>query len=60
MPAQTTVTSKSLNYIDRETKILHYLTKFAQYLSINPALQRIIDGKPQHKEGSYTLEKAKK
>jgi hypothetical protein len=24
--------------------------KFTQYLSINPALQRIIDGKHQHKE----------
>jgi hypothetical protein len=29
-------------------------------VSINPALQRIIDGKHQHKEGNYTLEKARK
>jgi len=37
--------------IDGETKILHDKTKFTQYLSTNPALQRIIDGKLQHKEG---------
>jgi len=34
-------------------------TKFTQYLSTNPALQRIIDGKLQHKERNYTLEKAR-
>ena len=37
--------------IDGETKIFHDKTIFAQYLSTNPALQRIIDGKCQHKEG---------
>jgi hypothetical protein len=31
--------------IDGETKIFHDKTKFTQYLSTNPALQRIIDGK---------------
>jgi hypothetical protein len=46
--------------IDRETKISHVRTKFTQYLSINPVLQRIIDGKHQHKEGNYNLEKARK
>jgi hypothetical protein len=35
-------------------------TKFTQYLSLNPALQRIIDGKHQYKEGNYTLEKTRK
>jgi hypothetical protein len=35
-------------------------TKFTQYLSMNPALQRIIKGKLQHKEGNHTLEKARK
>jgi hypothetical protein len=45
---------------DGETKIFHDKTKFAQYLSTNPALQKIIDGKLQHKEGNYTLEKARK
>jgi hypothetical protein len=44
--------------IDGETKILHNKNKFTQYLSTNPALQRIIIGKLQHKEGNYTLEKA--
>jgi hypothetical protein len=42
------------------TKVFHDKTKFTQYLSMNPTLQRIIKGKLQHKEGSYTLEKARK
>jgi hypothetical protein len=46
--------------IDGETKILHDKTKFTQYLSINPALQRIIKGKLQHKEGNYVPEKERK
>jgi hypothetical protein len=40
--------------IDGETKIFHDKTKFTQYLSTNPALQRIIDGKLQYKKESYT------
>jgi uncharacterized coiled-coil protein SlyX len=44
--------------IDGENKVFHDKTKFTQYLSINPALQRIIDGKHQHKEGNYILEEA--
>jgi hypothetical protein len=31
--------------IGRKTKIFHDKTKFTQYISTNPALQRIIDGK---------------
>jgi hypothetical protein len=46
--------------IDGETKIFHDKNKFTQYLSTNPALQSIIDGKLQHQEGNYTLEKARK
>jgi hypothetical protein len=53
-PAKLSIT------IDGETKIFHDKNKFIQYLSTNPALQRIIDGKLQHKEGNYTLEKARK
>ena len=53
-PAKLSIT------IDEETKIFHDKNKFTQYLSTNPALQRIIDGKGQHKEGNYTLEKARK
>uniref|UniRef100_A0ABK0M2U8 Nucleic acid binding protein n=1 Tax=Rattus norvegicus TaxID=10116 RepID=A0ABK0M2U8_RAT len=45
--------------IDGETKIFHDKTKFTQYLSTNPALQRIINSKAQHKEASYTLEGAR-
>jgi hypothetical protein len=46
--------------IDGETKVFHDKTKFTQYLSTNPALQRIIKEKHQHKDRSYTLEKARK
>jgi hypothetical protein len=35
-------------------------TKFTQFLSMNPALQRIIKEKMQHKEGNDALEKARK
>jgi hypothetical protein len=51
-PAKLSIT------IDGEIKIFHDKTKFTQYLSTNPVLQRIIDGKHQYKEGNYTLEKA--
>ena len=46
--------------IDGKIKIFYDKSKFTQYLSTNPALQRIIDGKLQHKERNYTLEKARK
>jgi hypothetical protein len=42
-PAKLSIT------IDGETKIFHNKNKFTHYLSINLALQRIIDGKHQHK-----------
>ena len=50
---------QSIN-IDGETDLFHDKTKCTQYLSTNPALQRITDGKHQHKERNYTLEKARK
>jgi hypothetical protein len=43
-PAKLSITK------DGETKIFQDKTKFTQYLSTNPALQRIIDGKRQHEE----------
>jgi len=43
-----------------EYKIFHGKNKFRQYLSINPALQRIIGGKLQHKEENYTHTKRRK
>jgi hypothetical protein len=42
--------------IDGETKVFHYKTKFTQYLSTNPALQRIITGKHQYKDRNNALE----
>ena len=53
-PAKLSIT------IDGETKVFHDKTKFTQYLSTNPALQRIMKGKHQNKEGNYILEKARK
>jgi len=44
---------------DGETKIFHGKTKFIQYLFTNPAIKRTIDGKLQHKEENYILEKAR-
>jgi hypothetical protein len=46
--------------IDRETKVFHVKAKFTHYLSMNPALQRIIKGKHQQKDGNYVLENARK
>jgi hypothetical protein len=46
--------------IDGETKVFHDKTKFTQYLPTKPGLQRIIKGKHQHKDRTYTLEKARK
>jgi hypothetical protein len=46
--------------IDGETKEFHDKTKSTQYLSTYSALQRIIKGEHQHKDGNYTLEKERK
>jgi hypothetical protein len=53
-PAKLSIT------IDGETKVFHDKTKFTEYFSTNPVLQRIIMGKHQHKDGNYTLEKTRK
>jgi hypothetical protein len=53
-PAKLSIT------IEEETKVFHDKTKFTQYLSTNPAIERIIKRKHQHKDGKYTLEKARK
>jgi hypothetical protein len=46
--------------IDGETKVFHDKTKFTHYLSMNPALQRIITEKKNYKDRNYALEKARK
>jgi hypothetical protein len=45
--------------IDGKNKIFHDKNKFIQYFPTHQALQRIIDGKLQHKERNYTLENAR-
>ena len=53
-PAKLSIT------IDEETKVFHDKTNSHDIFFKNPALQRIIKGKHQHKDGKYTLEKEKK
>jgi hypothetical protein len=45
MPARLLYPAKLSITIDGETKVFHDKTKFTHYLSMNPALQRIIKGK---------------
>ena len=45
--------------IDGKTKIFQDKTIFKQYLSTNPAQQRILEGKLQHKEGTCTKERTR-
>ena len=52
-PAKLSIT------IDGETKVFHDKNKFTQYLSMNPALQRIITEKRQYKDRNHALEKKK-
>jgi hypothetical protein len=60
LPVQATIPRKLSFTIDGETKVFQDKTKFTQNLSMNPALQRIIKEKLQHKEGNYAVEKARK
>ena len=46
--------------IDGESMIFHDKNKFTHYVSTNSVLQRILDGKLQHKEGNSILEKSRK
>ena len=46
--------------VDGETKVFHDQTKFTHYLSMNPALQKIITEKNQYKDRNLILEKARK
>ena len=40
--------------INEENKIFYDKTRFKEYVSINAALQKEIEGKPQPKEANYT------
>jgi hypothetical protein len=56
MTAQTIIPAKLSSTIEGETKIFHDKTKLIHYLSINPALQRILEEKLQNKEDNYAQE----
>jgi hypothetical protein len=58
MPAQLLYPAKLSLTINGETRVFHDKTKFKQYHSTKPAVQRIIKEKHQHKDGNYTLQKA--
>jgi hypothetical protein len=45
--------------IDGENKIFQDKAKLKQYLSTNPVLHRILKGKLQHKEDTFTKERTK-
>jgi hypothetical protein len=60
MPGKLLYLAKLSIIIDGETKVFYDKIKFTQYLSMNTALQRIIKGKLEHKDGNYTPEKARK
>ncbi|MBV2133994.1 hypothetical protein KRX52_14530, partial [Pseudomonas sp. MAP12] len=47
-PAKLSIT------IDGENKIFHDKTRFKQYVTTNPALQKVLEGKLQPKEINYT------
>jgi hypothetical protein len=59
MPVQTRICSKTLNQHDGQNKIFNDRVKFKQYLSINPALEEVIEGKFQHQE-TYNPQENKK
>jgi hypothetical protein len=59
MPAQLLYPTKLSITIDGKIKILYNKTKFKQYLSINPVIQKILEAKLQYKEGNYTQENTK-
>jgi hypothetical protein len=59
MLAQAIIPAKLSINIVGETKIFQDKTKFKQYLSTNPALQRILERKPQHKEATCTKERTR-
>ena len=52
-PAKLSIT------IDGENRVFHDKTKFTQYLSMNPVLQRVTE-KKKYKDGNHFLEKARK
>jgi hypothetical protein len=47
-------TAKLSITVDGEKKVFQDKSKFKQYLSTNPVLQKILEGKLQHKEANYT------
>ena len=49
-PAKISIT------LDGETKVFHDRTKFTHYLSMNPALQRIITEKTKQKQNKKTIQ----
>jgi hypothetical protein len=60
MSAQATIPSKTLNYHRLRNQSFHEKTKFTQYLSMNPVLQRIITEKKKIQGRKSRPKKSKK
>jgi len=59
MSAQATIPSKTVSQHRWRIQNILGQTKFKEYLSTNPAPQRIIEGKLQYKEDTYNKEKSR-
>jgi hypothetical protein len=61
MPIRLLYPAKLSITLDEETKVFKDRTKFTNYLSTNPALQRIItEKKKQYKDRNHILEKSRR
>ena len=60
MPIRLLYPAKLSITLDEESKVFKDRTKFTNYLSTNPALQRIITEKNQYKNGNNALEKTRR
>ena len=52
--AQTTILAKLSFTIDEENKTFYSKNIFKQYIATNPALQKVLEEKPQPKEANNT------
>ena len=59
MLAEANIPSKNLNQHRQRNQNIQGQRQIKQYLSTDPALQSILEGKFQHKVGTYTKEKTR-
>ena len=54
MPGQTTLRRKLSITLNRENKIFNDKSRFKQYVTTNPVLKKVLEGKFQPQEFNYT------